>query len=407
MRMLIRIGLLLCVVSLFLATPLAFSQSRATSTRPDGWQGPWPGDQQGATPAPQKDGIAPGPQGSSPSGKQVMEIPPRPQGMPEPPRQQAAIPPRAQFGEARPQRLLTVTVTDQEGRYVNDLRPEDFIIYEDDEPQRLSYFNKGAKEPLSMGILVDTSGSMVGKIERARFALRRLIEAVRLRDEVFIASFNTRPELLQDFTDSRLLLTQAVASLRPLGGTALYDAIIEGLRHVRQGRNQKKALIIISDGEDLNSVSTLEAVVETARRSGVVIYAIGIGATRGGAAPGGGFRLGPFQIGRGGFSQDYMDERTLREITEQAGGRLTTMSTNDVLANESALDDALDTISRELRLQYSLGYTPTRSGSHYRQTRVAIRRPDADTLTVRTQKGYASDAREQTARQSERRIQRW
>jgi Ca-activated chloride channel family protein len=248
---------------------------------------------------------------------------------------------------------------------------------------------------------------MVGKIDRARFALRRLIESVRPRDEVFVGEFNTRPVLLQDFTDSRLLLTQAVTSLRPVGGTALYDAMIEGLRHVKQGRNQKKALIVISDGEDLNSFGTLEQAVNTARRSGVVVYAIGIGVARSGAATGGGFSLGPFQLGRGGFSQDHMDERTLREITEQTGGKLSTMSTHDVLANESALNDAMETISRELRLQYSLGYTPTRSGAHYRNTRVAVRRPDADELTVRTQKGYASDSREQTARRSEQRIQQW
>jgi VWFA-related protein len=407
MHMLIRVGLLLCGISFLAATPMAFPQSQATSTRPEGWQGPWPGDWQGAKPAPQKEDISPGPQGSSPSGKQVMEIPPHPQGMTEPPRQQAAIPPRAQPEESRPQQLITVTVTDQEGRYVDDLRPEDFIIYEDDEPQRLSYFNKGSKEPLSMGILVDTSGSMVGKIDRARFALRRLIASVQPRDEVFVGVFNTRPVLLQDFTDSRLLLTHAVDSLRPMGGTALYDAILEGIHHVKQGRNQKKTLIVISDGEDLNSLSTLEQAVDTARRSGVVVYAIGIGAARGGAAAGGGFSLGPFQMGRGGFSQEYMDERTLREITEQTGGKLSTMSTNDVLANESALNDALETISRELRLQYSLGYTPTRRGSHYRNTRVAVRRPDADKLTVRTQKGYASDSQEQTARRSERRIQQW
>lgn len=407
MRKLIRVGVLLCGLSFLATTSMAFSQSRVPSTRPDGWQGSWPGDWQGDHPASQQESPTPGPQSPSPSGKQVMEIPPRSQSLPEPPRQQAAIPPPVQSEARRPQQLLTVTVTDQGGRYVDDLRPEDFVIYEDDEPQRLTYFNRGSKEPLSMGILVDTSGSMVRKIDRARFALRRLIESVRSRDEIFLGAFNTQPMLLQDFTDSRLLLTRAVASLRPAGGTALYDAILEGLRHIKYGQNQKKALIVISDGEDLNSFGTLEQVIDTARRSGVVIYAIGIGSTRGSSASRASLQFGPFILGGGGFSHDYMDERTLRETTEQTGGKLFTMSAHDVLDNDSVLDNAMATISRELRLQYSLGYTPTRSGSHYRRTRVAVRRPDAENLTVRTQQGYASDSQEQTARRSERRIQRW
>src|SRR5581483_3901641 len=131
-----------------------------------------------------------------------------------------------------------------QGRYVTGLQPEDFELYEDEEPQQLTYFNTGDKEPISMGILIDTSGSMQTKIGRARFALRRLIDAIRPRDEIFLEAFSSQPVLLQDFTDSRLLLSRAIGMLRPVGGTALYDAMLDGLRHVSYGHNPKKALFI-------------------------------------------------------------------------------------------------------------------------------------------------------------------
>lgn len=320
-----------------------------------------------------------------------MEIPSRPQSPSEPPRQQAEIPRGPQPEERRPDQVITVTVTDPQGRYVAGLQPEDFEVYEDEEPQKVTYFNTGEKEPLSMGILVDTSGSMRTKIDRARFALRRLIEAIRPRDEVFIEAFSTRPRLLQDFTDSRMLLSQAIALLRPEGGTALYDAILEALLHIRQGRNAKKTLVIVSDGDDMNSYSSLEEAISAARRAGVLVYSIGITDRNGG---GGSFQLGPFSLGVGGSMSSGYGDRILREIAAASGGTLFLMSENDVIANEPVLDDAIQTISRELRSQYSLGYSPTRSGSQYRRVRVEAHAKNSNRLTVRTQEGYALDSQE-------------
>jgi VWFA-related protein len=239
-----------------------------------------------------------------------------------------------------------------------------------------------------MGILIDVSGSMRPKIDRARFALRRLIEVIRPGDEVFLEAFNSRPKLLQDFTDSRMLLSQAMALLRPEGGTALYDAILEGLFHIRQGRNAKKTLVIVSDGDDVNSRSSLEEVISAARRAGILVNAVGIIDRDGGGA---GLQIGPFSLGAGGSMSSGYGDRVLREIATATGGTLFLMNENDVLANEPVLDTAVQTISRELRSQYSLGYTPTRSGSHYRRVRVEARAKNTERLTVRTQEGYALD----------------
>ena len=384
MKNIIRAGILLAVLLTFVSVSGVWAQER--SPQPDGWQGPRPTPQQGT--------LTPAPQRSVPSGKQVLEIPSQPQQALEPPRQQAEIPPRPQRESERPTQLVTVTVTDPQGRYVSGLRREDFVVYEDDVPQEITYFNTGENEPVSLGLIVDVSGSMAGKIDQARLALRRLLDTIRPQDEVFVEAFNHQPILLQDFTDSRMLLARAISSLRPAGGTALYDAILDGLHRVKRGRHQKKALIVVSDGLDTASLSSLNQTVNAARRSGVLIYAIGIGNPNGGGNLGGArITIGPFIIGGGGggMFDEQIDSRTLQEASDATGGQLFVLSTNDVVGNANVLDNATQTISRELRSQYSLGYRATPGGDRYRSVHVETRRPDADNLVVRAQKGYAVD----------------
>jgi Ca-activated chloride channel family protein len=266
-------------------------------------------------------------------------------------------------------------------------------LYENGVPQEITYFNTGENEPVSMGLIVDTSGSMVGKIDRARFALRRLLDTIRRQDEVFVEAFNHQPFLLQDFTDSRMLLAQAIASLRPVGGTALYDAILDGLHRVRRGRHQKKALIVVSDGVDTASLSSLHQVLNAARRSGVLIYSIGIGNPQGGFSVGGPrIAIGPFIVGGGGGAFDeQIDARTLQEASDATGGQLFVLSTHDVMGNANVLDNATQTISRELRSQYSLGYRAALGREGYRDVHVETRCTGDERLVVRSQKGYAVD----------------
>jgi len=382
MKKIIRVGIPMAILLALLSVSGVFAQGRASE--PEGWQGPRPAPQQGSpTPAPQR---------TVPSGKQVLEIPSQPQQSPEPSRQQSEIAPRAQPESRHPNQLVTVTVTDPQGRYVSGLRREDFVVYEDEVPQDITYFNTGENEPVSMGLVVDVSGSMLSKIDRARLALRRLLDTIHPQDEVFIEAFNQQPFLLQDFTDSRLLLAQAISSLRPVGGTALYDALLDGLHRVKRGQHQKKALIVISDGVDTASLSSLSQTINAARRSGVLIYAIGIGNPNGGFGMGGAqIAIGPFIIGGGGGVDEQIDSRTLQEASDATGGKLFVLNTADVVGNAGVIENATQTISRELRSQYSLGYASSLPGNHYRNLRVETRRADAENLAVRAQKGYAAE----------------
>jgi VWFA-related protein len=302
-----------------------------------------------------------------------------------------------------------VTVTDPQGHYVPGLTREDFLLYEDDVSQEITYFNTGQDEPVSLGFIVDTSGSMLNKITQARRALRRFMNTIRPQDEVFLEAFNQRPTVLQDFTDSRALLLQATSLLQPQGETALYDAILDGLQRVQKGRRQKKVLVVITDGLDGASAASREQTIAAIRHSGVVVYTIGVGNPEGGLRavggqgsglppsmmprPWGGPAMGPF---RGGpmmgpplgsptaVVDETVDSRTLQLLSEETGGRNFLLNTADVVGSMAVLDSATQAISDELRQQYSLGYLSPLKGDLYRGVRVETRRGG---LVVRTRKG--------------------
>ena len=349
----------------------------------DGWQGPRP------TPPVQQETPIPAPQSRIPSGKQVLEIPVQPQQRSAPPRErQAALPPpRLQPPDRRPSQLVTVTVTDFNGGYVPGLRPQDFTLYVDGVPQEITYFNTGQSEPVSMGLVVDSSGSMRNKMQSAGQALRGFINGIKRGDEVFVEEFNVQPSLLQDFTDSRMLLGQAISLLRPGGGTSLYDAILDGIRRVRRGRHQKKALVVMTDGLDTASLASLNQMLSVARGSGVLIYTIGIGNPQSFAGGGNvGIAIGPFAMMLGGFGDERVDAETLREISYETGGKHFLLNTADVIGSRATLARAAQTISQEMRNQYSIGYASRGREGGYRQVRVESRRDD---VVVRTQRGYA------------------
>jgi VWFA-related protein len=293
--------------------------------------------------------------------------------------------------------MLTVTVTDRDGRYVADLRPEDFVVYEEDLPQSLTYFNTGQNEPVSLGLIMDTSGSMLRKMGRARQALRLLADTIQVRDEVFLEAFNSAPILVQDFTDSRALVLQAAAQLQPDGDTALYDAILDGLHRVQKGRCQKKALVVLTDGVDTSSRASLGEVQTAIRGTSVLVYTIGIGnpnivKIRGGRpmgliGPMGGFgpiSKGPLMVSPGQLVDEAVDSQTLQAISEETGAKHFLLNTADVLGNGATLERAASTIVTELRQQYSLGYRSPLKGDVYRDVRVETRRAG---VIVRTQKG--------------------
>ena len=414
------------ILFVLLLAPIGNVSAQDHSSQTDGWQGPRPAPQS-PTPksAPQTPPVTPFPQPSGPTGgKQTLEIPPLPQAaVPPPVHQEATIPPAIQPSlpsptlqppSSRPSQLLTVTVTDRDGRYITNLRPEDFVVYEEDLPQPLTYFNTGQNEPMSLGLVVDTSESMMNKIGRARQALRLLADTIESRDEVFLAAFSSSPLLLQDFTDSRALVMQAAGRLQPNGRTALYDAVLDGLKRIQQGHRQKKALVLITDGVDTASQASLADVITAIRGTSVLVYTIGIGnpnqrpmqqlrpmmpmgpmgmgglmGRRGGPiipmGPMGPMGpRGPMPLPPGQTVDETVDSRTLEAISEETGAKNFLLNTADVVGNSAVLEAAASTIVSELRQQYSLGYRSPLKGDVHREVRVEARRGG---VIVRAQKG--------------------
>ena len=171
----------------------------------------------------------------------------------------------------------TVTVTDQSGAHITDLTKDDFRVYEDGQQRPLQFFRKDLNTPVSLGIVVDTSGSMEPKIPQARAAIAEFIRDLNPRDDVFLFAFSDQPFLLQPFTTNHSVVMSRLALLHAFGRTALYDVVLDGLIMVACGRYDKKALLIVTDGMDNSNSSSLEQVVAQARRQGVLVYSIGIG----------------------------------------------------------------------------------------------------------------------------------
>src|SRR5207253_6724901 len=188
------------------------------------------------------------------------------------------------------------TVADSFGRVVTGLRQENFTIYDDKVQQQIAHFTE-ADAPVSIGIIFDISNSMGGIIQGSMVALRRFIETSHEEDDFFLIGFNNRAKLVQDFTTSPDQVLGRLVLVKPGGMTALYDAVYLGVEKVQQGRHQKRALLIISDGEENNSRYSEGELRRLIKEAGVQIYAIKIG--------------GPWSYGK----------NVLEGIAEQTGGR--------------------------------------------------------------------------------------
>ena len=267
---------------------------------------------------------------------------------------------------------VTATVTDTRGRFVSGLTREDFVIYEDDELQTISNFSS-ERVPVSLGIVLDTSGSMVGaKWTSALAALDRfLYELLGPDDEIFIYRFSYEPSLVHGWTSNRDRLTQALRRVRPEGGTALYDAVAEAIPMAEGGQHRKRAVVVISDGNDGNSVTDVDDLRQTIRESEVLVYAIGIDGRGSGARTGRGRRPGlPFPFPgtgrgggrggaripswpggtRGGTDDERVNVSALRDLTDDSGGR------TEIVRDMADLDLATAGVADELSRQYYLAY---------------------------------------------------
>ena len=272
---------------------------------------------------------------------------------------------------------LTATVIDKNGRYRADLKQPDFTIYEDGAKQELAYFNTGDRVPVSLGIVFDTSGSMEDKIEGVEDAVEHFVKSVSPNDEIFLVRFSDDAELVQDFTDDRKKILRAVESLKPRGSTALYEAVTLGLQKVKQGRHKKRALLVLTDGNDTASSINLQTVLSLARKSEVIIYALGIGHGEKGSVHSGIFDS---------QMQDTVDMRALRSLAEATGGSAYYLE-NAHEDGRDRIDEAAEEVAAELKQQYTLGYYPAnqKKDGAFRQIVVEVK---DKSLRVRTKRGY-------------------
>jgi Ca-activated chloride channel homolog len=287
---------------------------------------------------------------------------------------------------------IIATVTDEYGRYIGNLTADDFVVQEDGAPQKISHFSQDHDVPVSVGIVLDTSGSMERKIRTAVDAVDRFIRRTNEEDEIFLMTFSSEPLLRQDFTNDRNKLSQALRKMWVTGGTALYDAVNQAIDKVQLGRHEKRAILVITDGQDTSSIAKLEEVLQNIRQQEVLVYAIGIAPTAGSQKSG----LVPFNLPLPGIlsgrsvqnRRDDVDMKVLHAFAENSGGRAFLLS--DGFSRRGVeIEKVLTRVADELRSQYTLGYYPPQPDDgrfHSIQVRTRTGHP------VRARQGYIASA---------------
>ena len=326
---------------------------------------------------------------------------------------------------------ILATIRDKDGRIVNNLTKEDFDLREDQRPQTITYFSKETDLPLTLGLLIDTSGSVRNVLGEEKDASRRFIEKVLRedRDRTFLIHFDRETELLQDLTPSRATLERALDQVRPGeggqpqmnnggggggggggiggggigfhgvgigfprgggggrrrggggggggragGGTTLYDAVYLGADELMRKQQGRKAMILLTDGEDQGSKTSLSGAIEAAQRADTLVYSIYFKTEEG------------FQRPFGGQQQNRPDGRkVLERMSKETGGGFFEQG------KKLSFDQIFDRIEEELRNQYNLGYSPDKADSNsgyssgYRKISLTTKRSG---LVVQTREGY-------------------
>jgi VWFA-related protein len=342
---------------------------------------------------------------------------------------------------------LQATVTDHDGRYVHNLTASDFVVTEDGKEQKIALLELSNDSPLSIGILLDTSQSMTSKIKTATAAIDRFLGSLNREDDMFLMTFAGRTDLVQNFTNDQKKISKALKNVQLSNGTVLYDAIEKGVMKVREGKHPKKAILLVTDGQDYGSRVILEQAIDRVRESNVLVYCLGIGAYAGtrnrypgsnpsgspqppstsrpdggtrvpatptpgitpipvpsdgpilrqfpGRFPGGGRPGGRSPNGMppggpgnrpGGFGgRDSADMNVLNSLASASGGKAFLVSTDS--RNSRSIDNVLDEISAELRSQYTIGYYPEHPINDGKWHQVVLRSVDTN-YDVRARKEY-------------------
>jgi Ca-activated chloride channel family protein len=254
-----------------------------------------------------------------------------------------------------------VTVTNGSGRHIGGLTRDDFIVEEDGVIQDVAHFSQDDGIPVSVGILFDASGSMINKLKTAVNAVDRFIRTIHKDDDIFLMAFSGSIDLKQDFTDNRDRLTKALRSIEANGGTSLYDALEQGLLKIKSGRHQKRAILLLSDGEDTSSRSRFTQVLQHIREAELLVYPLGIGpvtyASRNEHVP---FNWPPALGGprrSASVRRDSVDMDVLQSLATESGGRAFMLS-ESVIGGGNQIENVLGQIAGELRSQYTLGFYP-------------------------------------------------
>lgn len=321
---------------------------------------------------------------------------------------------------------VTATVTDDQGRFVSNLNADDFEIYEDGKLQKIQQFDS-ERVPVSLGIALDTSGSMVGeKIAAAQAAVNRfLYDLLGEQDEVFLYTFDSQPNMLSSWTPDRRTVGRALGSVRPSGGTAIFDTVAVAVPLAQTGTRRKKALVVISDGNDTSSQTDLDELRQLIRETEVMVYAIGIDASGRESSYHAGSSSGsssgtaktpvpsPFpgrvpppratppppsssssrppasrpmptpSSPRGTGSSERLNADVLRSITDDSGGR------TEIIISARDLEPATAGIADELSRQYFLGYSSSLpKDGRWHTIEVKVKRGNH---TVRARRGFIAN----------------
>jgi len=263
--------------------------------------------------------------------------------------------------------VLHTTVNDDRGKFVDGLAQDNFRVYEDKVEQKLSIF-KREDIPVSMGLVIDNSGSMRDKRPRVNEAALTLVQSSNPQDEAFVVNFNDDfyLDLDKDFSSSIPELKEALERIDSRGSTALYDAIIGSLDHLKKGAKEKKVLLIVTDGEDNTSRNSLEKTLREVQKTSTVIYTIGL-------------------LGQENKKSAKNARRALTEIAQASGGlAFFPENVDDVHA-------ICEQVAHDIRHQYTLAYYPSngaRDGT-FRTVHVDVIPPRGHgKLVARTRNGY-------------------
>ena len=278
--------------------------------------------------------------------------------------------------------MLTVTVTNGRDERVTGLRQEDFVVLVDKVPQKIDDFSD-EDVPASVGVLFDVSHSMVvrssnvAKLRTYKDALTQFFEHSNRSNEYFLIGFSQRPQLLMNWTSDANAILERFSSMQFKGNNAFFDACYVGLEKVMQGKYNKRAIILISDGQNTESSYTHDQVRRLLRQSNVAVYSINI----------------PRDASQAGSSLGYEGQAILNELSLISGGMTFYRNENQPL-HSSALNSIFARIADELRHQYFIGFVPSTKPTkdQWHRIKVNVRADHGQQkmrgLTVRTREGY-------------------